>query len=143
MEDDYSNGNTTLDTAKPTGPRHVSPPPPPSPARPPSPKLSSPSISFDLRIPPPSSKAGEEGRLPILLLKLKADGQRRSPAVVFLLNTNKCKEWLRPLLEAYASRDYTVAIDSRYHGERATNLTTYQDVLWCRHGKRRHNAFHI
>ncbi|KAL6556617.1 hypothetical protein OROGR_005905 [Orobanche gracilis] len=77
-----------------------------------------------------TTEAGEQGRLPVLLLKLKADSQRRSPAVVFLHSTNKCKEWLRPLLEAYASRDYiAVAIDSRYHGERARNLTTYQDAL--------------
>ncbi|KAL6533924.1 hypothetical protein OROHE_013757 [Orobanche hederae] len=74
--------------------------------------------------------AGEQGRLPVLLLKLKADGPRRSPAVVFLHSTNKCKEWLQPLLEAYASRDYiAVAVDSRYHGERATNPTTYRDAL--------------
>ncbi|XP_020552885.1 uncharacterized protein LOC105171670, partial [Sesamum indicum] len=32
--------------------------------------------------------------------------------------------------QAYASRDYiVVAIDSRYHGERARNLTTYRDAL--------------
>lgn len=31
--------------------------------------------------------------------------------------------------QAYASRGYiTVAIDSRYHGERAKNRTTYEDV---------------
>lgn len=33
-------------------------------------------------------------------------------------------------LQAYASRGYiAVAIDSRYHGERAINKTTYLDVL--------------
>ena len=32
-------------------------------------------------------------------------------------------------IQAYASRGYiAVAIDSRYHGERATNTTTYRDV---------------
>ncbi|PHT74412.1 hypothetical protein T459_21689 [Capsicum annuum] len=37
---------------------------------------------------------------------------------------------LRPLLEGYASRGYiAVAIDSRYHGERATSITTYRDAL--------------
>lgn len=31
--------------------------------------------------------------------------------------------------QAYASRGYiAVAIDSRYHGERASNMTTYKDV---------------
>jgi len=33
------------------------------------------------------------------------------------------------LFQAYASRGYVaIAIDSRYHGERASNLTTYRDV---------------
>ncbi|KAL3650819.1 hypothetical protein CASFOL_007222 [Castilleja foliolosa] len=78
-----------------------------------------------------TTEAGEQGRLPVLLLKLKADNsQKKRPVVVFLHSTHKCKEWLRPLLEAYASRDYiAVAIDSRYHGERARNLTTYRDAL--------------
>ncbi|GFQ01986.1 protein tesmin/tso1-like cxc 5 [Phtheirospermum japonicum] len=78
-----------------------------------------------------TTEAGEQGRLPVLLLKLKADNsQKKRPAIVFLHSTHKCKEWLRPLLEAYASRDYiAVAIDSRYHGERARNLTTYRDAL--------------
>ncbi|KAK6140935.1 hypothetical protein DH2020_025328 [Rehmannia glutinosa] len=77
-----------------------------------------------------TTEAGEQGRLPVLLLKLKANSQKRRPAVVFLHSTHKCKEWLRPLLEAYASRDYiAIAIDSRYHGERARNLTTYRDAL--------------
>ncbi|XP_073123549.1 uncharacterized protein [Henckelia pumila] len=73
---------------------------------------------------------GDQGRLPVLILKLKNTGEKRRPAIVFLHSTNKCKEWLRPLLEAYASRDYiAVAIDSRYHGERARSLTTYRDAL--------------
>ena len=42
---------------------------------------------------------------------------------------------LDDLFQAYASRGYVaIAIDSRYHGERATNKTTYQDVgilIWC------------
>ncbi|GLT53426.1 hypothetical protein SLA2020_266960 [Shorea laevis] len=55
------------------------------------------------------TEAGDQGRLPV---------------------TNKCKEWLRPLLEAYASRGYiAIAIDSRYHGERASSKTTYRDAL--------------
>lgn len=33
------------------------------------------------------------------------------------------------LSQAYASRGYiTIAVDSRYHGERAKNKTTYRDV---------------
>ncbi|KAF2304458.1 hypothetical protein GH714_031677 [Hevea brasiliensis] len=74
------------------------------------------------------TEAGEQGRLPVLILSMKGSKERRS-AVVFLHSTNKCKEWLRPLLEAYASRGYVaIAIDSRYHGERASNKTTYRDV---------------
>ncbi|KAH6783790.1 alpha/beta-Hydrolases superfamily protein [Perilla frutescens var. hirtella] len=77
-----------------------------------------------------TTEAGEQGRLPVLLVKLKENTPERRPAVVFLHSTHKNKEWLRPLLEAYASRNYiAVAIDSRYHGERARNLTTYQDAL--------------
>uniref|UniRef100_A0A2P2JL14 Uncharacterized protein LOC105638247 n=1 Tax=Rhizophora mucronata TaxID=61149 RepID=A0A2P2JL14_RHIMU len=75
-----------------------------------------------------TTEEGEQGRLPVLTLSLK-DGKERKPAVVFLHSTNKCKEWLRPLLEAYASRGYVaIAVDSRYHGERASNKTTYRDV---------------
>ncbi|XP_051151246.1 uncharacterized protein LOC127265481 [Andrographis paniculata] len=77
-----------------------------------------------------TTEEGEQGRLPVLLLKMRASSQKRRAAIVFLHSTHKCKEWLRPLLEAYASRDYiAVAIDSRYHGERAKNLTTYKDAL--------------
>ncbi|KAL7122073.1 hypothetical protein ACP275_01G022900 [Erythranthe tilingii] len=77
-----------------------------------------------------TTEAGEQGRLPVLILKLKENSQKRRPAIVFLHSTHKCKEWLRPLLEAYASRDYiAIAIDSRYHGERAKNLTTYRESL--------------
>ncbi|KAG8375570.1 hypothetical protein BUALT_Bualt10G0114300 [Buddleja alternifolia] len=77
-----------------------------------------------------TTEAGDQGLLPVLLLKLKDSNQKKRPAIVFLHSTHKCKEWLRPLLEAYASRDYVaVAIDSRYHGERASNLTTYRDAL--------------
>ncbi|KAL3498436.1 hypothetical protein ACH5RR_041168 [Cinchona calisaya] len=77
-----------------------------------------------------TTEEGEQGRLPVLILSLKESCQKKRPAVVFLHSTNKCKEWLRPLLEAYASRGYVaVAIDSRYHGERASNMTTYRDAL--------------
>ncbi|KAK7410365.1 hypothetical protein VNO78_01094 [Psophocarpus tetragonolobus] len=74
---------------------------------------------------------GEQGRLPLLILKLKeSDKQRKRPAVVFLHSTNKYKEVVRPLLKAYASRGYiAISVDSRYHGERATSVTTYRDAL--------------
>lgn len=76
------------------------------------------------------TEAGEQGRLPVLILSLKTSEDQKRPAVVFLHSTHKCKEWLRPLLEAYASRGYVaIAIDSRYHGERASNKTTYRDAL--------------
>ncbi|XP_019234518.1 PREDICTED: uncharacterized protein LOC109214988 [Nicotiana attenuata] len=72
----------------------------------------------------------EEGLLPVLVLSMKESEKKRRPTIVFLHGTNKCKEWLRPLLEGYASRGYmAVAIDSRYHGERATSMTTYRDAL--------------
>ncbi|XP_004501179.1 uncharacterized protein [Cicer arietinum] len=74
---------------------------------------------------------GEQGRLPVLILSLKeSHKQKRRPAVVFLHSTNKYKEYMRPLLEAYASRGYiAVSVDSRYHGERAKSATTYRDAL--------------
>ncbi|OAY85121.1 uncharacterized protein LOC109721687 [Ananas comosus] len=76
------------------------------------------------------TEEGEQGRLPVLILSMKEASSQRRPAIVFLHSSYKCKEWLRPLLEAYASRGYiAIAIDSRYHGERARNSTTYQDAL--------------
>ncbi|KAF9681124.1 hypothetical protein SADUNF_Sadunf06G0192900 [Salix dunnii] len=76
-----------------------------------------------------TTEAGEQGRLPVLILSMKG-GEERRPAIVFLHSTHKNKEWLRPLLESYASRGYVaIAIDSRYHGERASNMTTYRDAL--------------
>ncbi|ONK61156.1 uncharacterized protein A4U43_C08F26810 [Asparagus officinalis] len=74
--------------------------------------------------------AGNQGRLTVLLVSMKESAPRRQPAIVFLHSSYKCKEWLHPLLEAYASRGYiAVAIDSRYHGERASNRTTYLDEV--------------
>ncbi|KAG1346716.1 putative esterase YitV [Cocos nucifera] len=76
------------------------------------------------------TEEGEQGRLPVLILSIKQSTPQRRPAIVFLHSSYKCKEWLRPLLEAYASRGYiTVSIDSRYHGERASSTTTYEDAL--------------
>ncbi|CAN1218766.1 hypothetical protein LINPERPRIM_LOCUS1425 [Linum perenne] len=77
------------------------------------------------------TEGGEQGRMPVLILSLKRgdEEEERKPAVVFLHSTHKNKEWLRPLLEAYASRGYvSIAIDSRYHGERARSKTTYRDA---------------
>lgn len=77
-----------------------------------------------------TTEAGEQGLLPVLILKLKDTKIKRRPAVVCLHSSYKCKEWLRPLLEAYASRGYiAVGVDSRYHGERATYKTAYRDAL--------------
>lgn len=44
-------------------------------------------------------QAGEQGRLPLLILSMKESDKENRPAVVFLHSTHKCKEWLRPLLE--------------------------------------------
>ncbi|KAF3536008.1 hypothetical protein F2Q69_00025036 [Brassica cretica] len=76
------------------------------------------------------NKAGEQGRLPLLILSLKKKSEERRPAVVFMHGTRANKEWLRPWLEAYASRGYVaIGLDSRYHGERADSKTAYQDAL--------------
>ncbi|CAN6190785.1 unnamed protein product [Urochloa humidicola] len=76
------------------------------------------------------TELGEQGRVPVLLLKLNGPVPKRKPVIVFLHSSYKCKEWLRPLLEGYASRGYIcVAIDSRYHGERASNENSYTDAL--------------
>ncbi|KAJ0986051.1 hypothetical protein J5N97_004407 [Dioscorea zingiberensis] len=76
------------------------------------------------------TEEGEQGRLPVLIMSLRESPRKRRPSIVFLHSSYKCKEWLRPLLEAYASRGYiAVAIDSRYHGERASNTNTYLEAL--------------
>lgn len=77
-----------------------------------------------------TTEAGEQGRLPLLILSLKEEQPKKKPAIVILHSSYKCKEWVRPWLEAYASRGYVcIAIDSRYHGERASSMTTYRDAL--------------
>ncbi|XP_031118093.1 uncharacterized protein LOC116021760 isoform X1 [Ipomoea triloba] len=77
-----------------------------------------------------TTEEGDQGQLPVLILSMKESNKKKRPAIVFLHSTHKCKEWLRPLLEAYASRGYiAVAIDSRYHGERASSMTTYRNAL--------------
>ncbi|KAF8095695.1 hypothetical protein N665_0326s0037 [Sinapis alba] len=77
------------------------------------------------------TEAGVQGRLPLLILSLKEKkSEERRPAVVFMHGTSANKEWLRPWLEAYASRGYVaIGLDSRYHGERADSKTAYQDAL--------------
>ncbi|XP_019416031.1 PREDICTED: uncharacterized protein LOC109327373 isoform X2 [Lupinus angustifolius] len=74
---------------------------------------------------------GEQGRLPLLILSQKeSDQHRKRPALVLVHSTDKYKEHLRPLLQAYASRGYVaIAVDSRYHGERASSTNTYRDAL--------------
>ncbi|XP_028802205.1 uncharacterized protein LOC114757351 isoform X2 [Neltuma alba] len=77
-----------------------------------------------------TTEGGEQGRLPVLILSLKGNKHQRRPAVVLLHGTGSSKESLCPLLKAYASRGYvSIAIDSRYHGERAQSTTAYQDAL--------------
>ncbi|KAJ0232398.1 AB hydrolase-1 domain-containing protein [Hirschfeldia incana] len=76
------------------------------------------------------TEAGEQGRLPLLILSLKEKTEERRPAVVFMHGSDTNKEWLRPFLEAYASRGYVaIGLDSRYHGERADSKTAYRDAL--------------
>ncbi|CAH1432945.1 unnamed protein product [Lactuca virosa] len=76
-----------------------------------------------------TTEEGEQGRLPVLILSMKESTQSKRPAVVYLHPSNANKEYLCPLLEVYASRGYiAIAIDARYHGERAKTPTAYQDV---------------
>ncbi|KAK1265849.1 hypothetical protein QJS04_geneDACA019324 [Acorus gramineus] len=49
------------------------------------------------------TEAGEQGRLPVLILSMKESKLQRRPAIVILHSSYKCKEWLRPLLEALVS----------------------------------------
>eukprot|EP00249_Psilotum_nudum_P018751 c26946_g1_i4 orf=191-1288(+) len=81
------------------------------------------------------TEKGDQGHLPVLIVKHKHEEidkwrSKRKPAVVFLHSSYKNKEWLRPLLEAYAARGYvSVAVDSRYHGQRANSQTCYRNAL--------------
>ncbi|CAK8568840.1 unnamed protein product [Lathyrus sativus] len=74
---------------------------------------------------------GDQGKLPLLILSLKeTDKQKKRPAVVFNHGSDTSKEYMRPLLEAYASRGYiAISVDARYHGERAKNKDTYIESL--------------
>ncbi|CAK8568853.1 unnamed protein product [Lathyrus sativus] len=73
---------------------------------------------------------GDQGKLPMLILSLKECDTKLRPAVVFNHSTDTCKEYMRPLLEAYASRGYiAIAVDSRYHGERGKGANAYQEAL--------------
>ncbi|CAK8568838.1 unnamed protein product [Lathyrus sativus] len=73
---------------------------------------------------------GGQGKVPLLILSLKeTDKQKKRPAVVFNHGSDTTKEYMRPLLEAYASRGYiAISVDSRYHGERAKS-NDYQEAL--------------
>ncbi|CAN8288876.1 unnamed protein product [Cochlearia groenlandica] len=76
------------------------------------------------------TEASEQGRLPLLILSLRKNAQKKRPAIVFMHGSNSNKEWLRPWLQAYASRGYvSIGLDSRYHGERANCNTAYRDAL--------------
>lgn len=48
-------------------------------------------------------QSGEQGRVPVLLLKHNDTTPKRKPVIVFLHSSYKCKEWLRPLLEVNIS----------------------------------------
>ncbi|KAI3781539.1 hypothetical protein L2E82_11556 [Cichorium intybus] len=76
-----------------------------------------------------TTEEGDQGRLPVLILSMKEDKPSKRPAVVFLHPSDTNKEFLRSLLEAYASRGYiAIAIDARYHGERAKDSHSFHDV---------------
>jgi dienelactone hydrolase len=68
-----------------------------------------------------SSEAGV--RVPVLLVRLAGDAVRR-PAVVCLHGLGGSKEGLSGYLEEFARRGFVgVALDARYHGDRAGDLT--------------------
>lgn len=70
-----------------------------------------------LQILPSPSYYNESVKLPISLL----------PTFPYIINT-----YFFSLFQAYASRGYiAIAVDSRYHGERASSMTTYRDVFIC------------
>ncbi|KAL7586434.1 hypothetical protein Lser_V15G39473 [Lactuca serriola] len=73
---------------------------------------------------------GDQGLLPVLIFSMKQTTQSKRPAVVYLHPSNANKEYLSGLLKDYASRGYiAIAIDARYHGERAKTPNTYQEAL--------------
>lgn len=81
------------------------------------------------------SYASEAGaRVPGVLLKQRA-GPARRPVVIVLHGTGGAKEGMLPRLRAYAAHGFmAVAIDGRYHGERAprpaTGMSAYQDAIF-------------
>src|SRR5262249_52432696 len=74
----------------------------------------------------------EKERVPFLALR-KESAAGRLPAVVVLHGTGGTKEAMRPTLEELARRGYlALAIDARYHGERAggkPGRQAYQDAI--------------
>lgn len=62
---------------------------------------------------------GSVERMPVLILK-PSSASGKLPAVIMLHGTGGSKEQMRPLLEEFAGRGWlAVAIDARYHGDRA------------------------
>lgn len=84
-----------------------------------------------------TSEAGEQGQVPLFVVAPKPKVEElqngflmRRPVVVFLHSTGRSKEMMLPHMQAFAQRGYlTAAIDARYHGERATSETSYQEAL--------------
>lgn len=80
------------------------------------------------------SFATERGqRVPGIAVKPRAPSGRKLPAVVVLHGTGGSKEQQQPLLDELASRGFfAIAIDGRYHGERAPGSkgsTAYVDAI--------------
>ena len=76
-----------------------------------------------------ASEAGE--RVPGITLKLAStDAAVRRPAVIVLHGTGDSKEGMIPLLGELAGRGFlAVAIDGRYHGERASSPADYAAAI--------------
>ena len=76
-----------------------------------------------------SFSADARERVPGIALKL-ADSRGRLPAVIVLHGTGDSKEGMVPLVEALAGRGFlAVAIDGRYHGERAKGPGDYVQAI--------------
>ncbi|KAH6833637.1 hypothetical protein C2S53_019090 [Perilla frutescens var. hirtella] len=92
-----------------------------------------------------TTEAGEQGRLPVLLVKLKENTPEKRPAVVFLHSTHKNKEWLRPLLEVCGG-SRCLGTNQCSIGALKGSLTKYQELDPCSSiimEKGRYNAFHF
>ncbi|XP_058083612.1 uncharacterized protein LOC131231439 isoform X3 [Magnolia sinica] len=53
--------------------------------------------------------------MPVLILSMKESKQKNRPAIVFLHSSHKMKEWVRPLLEAWAVAGSSEGIANHFY----------------------------